>query len=82
MRKEEKRRTKAKKPNTLRLNDGTIVNASAIYEENTKNFKINDAGTNQIKVSNEKLYRKIYDSCKCYVLYEYNNKHNPLKTFL
>ena len=77
-----KKATKAKKPITLRLHDGTTVNASAIYEENTEVFKINDVDINKINVSDKKLYNKIHDSYKCYVFYEHNNKHTPLNIFL
>ena len=73
--------TKAKKAITLRLNDGTIVNAGVAYEENTTNFGVSDKGTNQIKASDEKLYSKIYDSYKPYVLYEHINKDITLNIF-
>ena len=77
-----KKATNAKKPITLRLNDGTTVNASTIYEENTNDFRISDVDSNKIKVSNKKLYSKAYDSYKRYVFYEHNNKLIPLKNFL
>ena len=35
-----------------------------------------------MKVSDEKLYSKMYDSYKRYVLYEHNNKDIPLNIFL
>ena len=40
-----KKATKDKKPITLRLNDGTIVNANIIYEESKMIFRINDVDT-------------------------------------
>ena len=67
--KNNKKATKAKKTITLRLHDGTTVNA-------------NDVDTNKIKVFDKKLYSKIHDLYKCYVFYEHDNKHIPLNIFL
>ena len=71
-----------KKPITVRLNDGTTVNASTIYEEGTTIFGINDLDISKIKVSDKKHYSKGHDSYKHYVFYEHNNKHIPLKMFV
>ena len=77
--KNNKKVTNDKKPITLRLNDGTTVNANTIYDKKPKCFKVNDVNVNKIKVPDKKLCSKIHDSCKYCVFYEHNNKQIPLK---
>ena len=77
--KQNKNATKHEKLITLRLNDGSIVNANTIYNKNSRGFLIDEVDIDKTKVSDKKLYSKMHDSHKYYVFYEYDNKHIPLK---
>ena len=77
--KNNKKARKDKKPITLRLNDGTTVNANTIYNKKSRDFLIDEVGIDKIKVSDKNLYSRMHDSYKYYVFYEHGNKHIPLK---
>ena len=67
-----------KKPNTIGLNDDTIVKASFAHKKNTKMFKIQDIHLNEIKTSKKKLYSKRNNANKHYIVYDYNDRTIPL----
>ena len=89
MRKEEKKTiknnkkvSKDKKTIALRLNNGVEIPARNIYKEDSRIFNIYDIDTDQIRVSDKKLYNKKHGSYKHYVFYEDGNEYIPLKIIL
>ena len=51
-------------------------------KDDTKCLKINNIDTNKIRVSEKKLYSKEHNSYKCYVFYEHDGDHIPLRIIL
>ena len=80
--KNNKKVSKDKKTITLKLNNNVEIPTRNIYKEDSRIFNINDIDTDQISVSNKKLYNKEHGSCKHYVFYEDGNEYIPLKITL
>ena len=56
------------KPNTKKLNDGTIVKASCDHKKDIKMVKMQDIDLNKIKTSTKKLYSKPNNGYKHYMV--------------
>ena len=46
----------------LKLDDGVEVQGKTVYMKDTTCFNINDININKIRVSENKLYRKLHNS--------------------